>query len=575
MNENLISPQSENRPQNSLKPARKKGYTRPGTTSHGLHYTIMILSILCIAFIQGIPLIQGLLMSLKDYRPTRGIMNSTWSGLDHYADLFTYDEFYKALGLTLGMNLEYLLLSTVIVFGAALAISGISSARVKEWIVSLLVLPYFIPTAVLAMLAVNVLNSASPSGTSTVLANPDSFRLTVLLLRLVQYGGIPLLVALIAISSRQSVTGRDTAYGPVSYWTSTVAPAARAVAATFVLQLAYLLSSNQELLYVLVGTLVGRAYAGIDFFIFIEGLVAANFSLASTAWIIRFVLQLLLTVAAYFLIRGLLVKDLFPPSEERIGRTFGGSRLAGALVASVGVVCVLSIVYIMYLRPHLSRLPAEVGIAEVLPLSSFVIYLVGAVMVSVLATIVAAVLAYPLTLKHLRGGMFYRLVLIFALCASGGISIHQYLAFRQFGLINTMLPILLTGLHPIIAAFVLKSLFNSRYSSLKEQAELEGRGELETFFTLFIPKTWKAIVALSVLQFASVWNSALPSLVYSVTPGSGSPVGNMFIFYRTLTGSSSSIYLIGGIVALPTLILFLIFHKWLVRSVLSEGLVKG
>lgn len=573
MNQNEILVQPETGPDDSLAPAQWNGSRRRG--AYGLHYTIMILVFLFLVAIQGIPLIYGLLMSFKDYRPAAGLMNSSWSGLRHYADLFTNHEFLQTLGLTLGMNVEYLLLSTVLVFGAALAISGISSARVKEWIVSLLVLPYFIPTAVLAMLALNLLNSASQSGASAVLANPESFRLTALLLRLVQYGGIPLLVALIAISARQSVTGRETPYGPVSYWTSTAAPAARAIAATSMLQLAYLLSSDQELLYVLVNPILGRAYGGIDNYILFDGIAVMEFSMSSAAWMVRFALQLLLMVAAYFLIRGLLVKDLFPPTGDRMGSTFGGSRLAGSLVASVGVASVLSIVYLLYLQPHLSGLPTEVGIGDALPLSSFVIYLAGAVLASVFATMLAAVLAYPLTARHLPGGLLYRLVLIFGLCASSGFSIHQYMAFRQLGLINTMIPILLVGLHPIAMAFVLKSLFNSQYASLKEQAERHGRGELETFFTLFIPKSWKSLVALSVLQFASVWNTAIPSLVYSVRPEFRSPVGNMLVFQRAWMESSPFIYLIGGIVALPSLLLFFIFHKWLVRSVLSKGLLKG
>ena len=573
MNQNEILVQPETGPDDSLAPAQWNGSRRRG--AYGLHYTIMILVFLFLVAIQGIPLIYGLLMSFKDYRPAAGLMNSSWSGLRHYADLFTNHEFLQTLGLTLGMNVEYLLLSTVLVFGAALAISGISSARVKEWIVSLLVLPYFIPTAVLAMVALNLLNSASQSGASAVLANPESFRLTVLLLRLVQYGGIPLLVALIAISVRQSVTGRETPYGPVSYWTSTAAPAARAIAATSMLQLAYLLSSDQELLYVLVNPILGRAYGGIDNYILFDGIAVMEFSMSSAAWMVRFALQLLLMVAAYFLIRGLLVKDLFPPTGDRMGSTFGGSRLAGSLVASVGVASVLSIVYLLYLQPHLSGLPTEVGIGDALPLSSFVIYLAGAVLASVFATMLAAVLAYPLTARHLPGGLLYRLVLIFGLCASSGFSIHQYMAFRQLGLINTMIPILLVGLHPIAMAFVLKSLFNSQYASLKEQAERHGRGELETFFTLFIPKSWKSLVALSVLQFASVWNTALPSLVYSTRPEYRSPVGNMLVLQRAWMESSPLIYLIGGIVALPSLLLFFIFHKWLVRSVLSKGLLKG
>lgn len=573
MNQNEILGQPETEQDNSWGAVQQNGGRRK--VSYGLHYTIMILAILLIVVIQGVPLIQGLLMSLKDFHPGRGLLSSPWAGLRNYTDLFTNHEFLKAMGLTLGMNVEYLLFSSVIVFGAALAISGISSARVKEWIVSLLVLPFFIPTAVLAMLALNVCGSASHSSALDALANPESFTLTVLLLRLVQYGGIPLLVALIAISARQAAIRQDMPHGSVSYWTSTVAPAARAVGATTVLQLAYLLSSNPELIFVLASPLMERAHGGIDFFIIIEGVVGVDFSLSSAAWIIRFILQLLLMVAVYFLIRGLLVKDLFPQPEDGVGRTFGGSRLAGVIVASTGVASVLAILYLMYLRPHLSALPGEMTVGNALPLPSFATYLFGAMLLSVLTAMIAAVLAYPLTVNRLHGGMLYRLALIFALCASGGISIHQYYAFQQLGLINTMIPILITGLNPVAAAFVLKSLFNSRYAPLKKQAELEGRGEVETFFTLFIPKTWKSIVALSVLQFVSVWNTALPSWLYSSRPIYRSPVGNMLMFQQAWTGGSPFIYLLSGIVALPPLILFFIFRKWLVRSVLSKGLVKS
>jgi putative aldouronate transport system permease protein len=44
------------------------------------------------------------------------------------------------------------------------------------------------------------------------------------------------------------------------------------------------------------------------------------------------------------------------------------------------------------------------------------------------------------------------------------------------------------GFMAIIQALVLKQIFNSRYGVLKEQAAAEGRGELHSFFKIFLPK---------------------------------------------------------------------------------------
>ena len=127
---------------------------------------------------------------------------------------------------------------------------------------------------------------------------------------------------------------------------------------------------------------------------------------------------------------------------------------------------------------------------------------------------------------------------------------------------------------------MLKSWFNSRYGSLKEELSAAGQGEGWLFVSLFVPKVWKPLLAIGILQFVALWGSYYASLIYINTPDRFSP---LLRFMQLAVGSQASdiapgdpvIMRFAALIALPPIILLLVFRKWLTAETLLSQIRKG
>jgi putative aldouronate transport system permease protein len=149
---------------------------------------------------------------------------------------------------------------------------------------------------------------------------------------------------------------------------------------------------------------------------------------------------------------------------------------------------------------------------------------------------------------------------------------------RNMGMVNTIFPYLFLSFFNIVSVFVLKSIFNSKYSVLKEEASAQGRGELHSFFFLFIPKVWKPLIALGLLHFIMVWNSYTTSMIYSAQAEQFSPV-HLFRVMSTsefmgVTPGDPVILMFGAMVSLPGIVLLLVFRKWFTSEVMISQVRK-
>lgn len=540
-----------------------------------LHYVIVIPALLLLFVLKIIPWLQGLYMSFVDYKPFIGLWSSQWVGLDHYKALFNEPFFIKAIANTIGFKLGFFALSGIIAFVAALALSGIRSTRIRSWVTTILLVPYVLPSVVIAFLIMLIFSTKSPlfEPETLWLAEGGSFRVILLLAEAIKSCGIPIFVALAAIVSKHSSV--KPGYGS-GFLRMNVLPAARAIVALTLIQLSVFLTTDLELLYNLINALVVEKAQTVDYFIFNNGFMLMQISLASAAWFIQFILQFALAVAAYYLVRGVFLRDLFSTSIQSVQKLSGGSSIAGGIAAVAGIGAVLFLLYFIFAYPFFNAGESAVRANDLLPLSQIIIFIFLYGVVVVISMLVTLTLAYPLTVRDLPGRNFYRIFLIGVMCMGSGLTIHDYMFYRDLGASNTVFPVLLIGMTNIVSVFVIKSIFNSRYGHLKEEAEREGRGELSAFFTLFVPRIWKPLIALGVLHFILLWNTFLPSFIYSANPSNYNPAMTLVSVMRGGPDmmTDPAVMQVGAIISLLPLVLFLAFKRWMTSEVLLTGLLK-
>lgn len=539
------------------------------------HYVIVIPAILLILLFKFLPFGSGIYLSLIDYKPFLGIFGSPWVGFGHYADLFAEPAFRQALANTLAVKLGYMLLTSVLAFAIAMALSAIPSFRARSWLTSILLIPYVIPsivTAYLVMLVLSVNEAPLFPVHTLVLGDAALFRPVLILVEALKTCGIPAVIALAAITAARA---SDLRSGRTSTaLKSGVIPALRAIAAFLLLQLSTLLSPGFELVWLLQNPLVMETADTLDTFISRTGNFNGQFSLAEAAWVVQFAIQLACTAAAYLLVRRFFLADLFgSPVPQAGGRETDaaesvrsgavGIKAAGTVLTLIFAGAALLPVYLLFVYPFVSD-GGSVSLPENFTVGSFAGFAALYIPVTAVYLLLAVTLAYPLTVRRLPGRGVYKAFLLTA-ALLGPATLHEFVQFNSLGMTGTLLPVLLGGVFPYVSVFVIKGFFNSRYADLKAQAEETGRGELHAFFTLFIPKIWRLLAGLGILQFIWLWNGIYANLIYIIDPGRYSPATRFFLLMRPAEESlpTADILLYGGLVSLPPILLLLFFRRWL------------
>jgi len=124
------------------------------------------LFVLCLPFL-GLVLvfnyfpIWGWLMAFQNFSPGKGVLGSTWIGLDNFKELFNDRNFYNALQNSLFISLLRISLGFTTAIGLALILNEVRNVIFKRVVQTISYLPYFISWVVASSI---VYATLSPSG---------------------------------------------------------------------------------------------------------------------------------------------------------------------------------------------------------------------------------------------------------------------------------------------------------------------------------------------------------------------------------------------------------------------------
>lgn len=152
--------------------------------------------------------------------------------------------------------------------------------------------------------------------------------------------------------------------------------------------------------------------------------------------------------------------------------------------------------------------------------------------------------------------------------------IPWYLMSQQMGWLNTMWGIMFPGLMTAFGVFLMKQFFETVPDDFLEAARIDGLNEFQIWWTVAMPLVKPALAALAIFVFLGNWTAFIwPLIVTNSQDMYTLPVGlttfsveQQVEWELIMTGAAISV--------LPTLIVFLVFQRFIIRGVVMAGL-KG
>ena len=178
-------------------------------------------------------------------------------------------------------------------------------------------------------------------------------------------------------------------------------------------------------------------------------------------------------------------------------------------------------------------------------------------------------------LRYRGSGLLFLGVVAALMVPLQSIIIPEYVNLGKLGLINTYLGAILVyvALGTPFATFLMATYYRGISDDLIEAAVMDGLGYERTFLRIALPLSWPAIATVTVLQFIQIWDDLLVGLLFLQNPQQRTITVGLAALSAGRTSSIPVLMAGSFISAVPAIVVYLIFQRYLVRG-LTLGMGK-
>jgi len=205
----------------------------------------------------------------------------------------------------------------------------------------------------------------------------------------------------------------------------------------------------------------------------------------------------------------------------------------------------------------------------------FVNSLVIASIVTVSNVFFDSLVGYTLAKYRFRGRyLVFIAILSTLMIPTEMLVIPWYMMSASFGWLDTTWGIMFPGMMTAFGTFLMKQFFETVPDDFLDAARVDGLNEFTIWWKIAMPLVTPALSALAIFVFLGNWTAFLWPLIVTNSPTNYTiPVGlttfsveSQIDWELIMTGAS--------LATLPTLVVFLIFQRYIIRGVVMAGL-KG
>ncbi|NOJ59110.1 carbohydrate ABC transporter permease [Arthrobacter sp. 260] len=200
---------------------------------------------------------------------------------------------------------------------------------------------------------------------------------------------------------------------------------------------------------------------------------------------------------------------------------------------------------------------------------------IGAVIGTVISSSMAA---YAFARLNFKGRpLFFAMMIGTLLLPFHVLIIPQYMIFRNLGMVDTFAPLLVGKFLATEAFFVflIVQFIRNLPKELDEAARIDGCGHWRIFWSITVPLIKPALITSSIFAFIWSWNDFLGPLLYLNSPENYPLPLALRVFNDQSSASDyGATVAISVLALLPVMLFFVIFQRFLVAGVATQGL-KG
>ena len=157
------------------------------------------------------------------------------------------------------------------------------------------------------------------------------------------------------------------------------------------------------------------------------------------------------------------------------------------------------------------------------------------VLYTFLAMVLTILMAFPLSMKRLKGRRIFMIYIVFTMYFSGG-TIPIYLNVKELGMLNTSWSLVIPGLISTFNVIILKNFFDALPYELNEAAYIYGANDFQILVRIYLPLSLSSLATLALFYAVGKWNSFSDALYY-ITDRSLQPL--QLKLYNLIKGGQS------------------------------------
>ncbi|GGE25711.1 sugar ABC transporter permease [Pullulanibacillus camelliae] len=157
------------------------------------------------------------------------------------------------------------------------------------------------------------------------------------------------------------------------------------------------------------------------------------------------------------------------------------------------------------------------------------------------------------------------------------VMIPQYIIFHKIGLVNTFVPLMLPSFLGTVPFFIylMVQFVRGIPKDLDEAALIDGCSPFRLFRSVIFPLAQPAIITMSIFSFYWTWNDFFGQLIYLSNPKIYTVSLGLSMFMTNMGNTQwGDMFAMSIVSVIPVFIIFLIFQRYLVEGIATQGL-KG